>query len=65
MTDTRKLARADTQMVEASIKALEEAARELTAAQIRLAKTRESIELILRRASIERGQSQWFRESMP
>ena len=65
MTDTGKLENADTRMLEASIIALDEAARALTAAQRTLARTRDSIELILQPGSTERGQGQWFRESMP
>ena len=65
MTDTGKLESADTRMLEASIMALDEAARALTAAQRTLAKTRESIEGILQPRSSERGQGQWFQESMP
>jgi hypothetical protein len=65
MTDTGKLETADTRLLEATILALEEAARELTAAQARLARTRDSIQAILQRGSLERGQGQWFQESMP
>jgi hypothetical protein len=64
MTDTGKLETADTRLLEANLIALEEAARELNAAQARLARTRDSIQVILQRGSLERGQGQWFQESM-
>jgi hypothetical protein len=66
MTETGKLEVADTRMLQASIVALDEAARALAAAQKTLERTRESIEGILHPAArAERGETQWFQESMP
>ena len=65
MTHGGKLETTDARMLEASILALDEAARALTAAQRTLARTRESIEGILQPRSNERGTGQWFQESMP
>lgn len=67
MTNTGTLEVTDTRTLEASIAALDEAARALSAAQRTLARTRDSIEGILlpRARDAVRGQGQWFQESMP